>query len=266
MSLMPNSVRYALISVDMSLRSPGFTLVVKKPNHLQPVFRFFAFGSYPKTIDLCDGNSLNIWNGKDIANGEDLDRYQKLIEPIVSDIVEPLLKNDNFKPEEISVAVESYAFPARSQAGSNYKLHESCGILKHVLFTIFGIKNIFNVSPMTWRSRTVKTLEQNENLPQNHKLLSLRFFNTFFPETDLLSLCSKKLGKNNSVPTPVQDIADSFCLAASVLADSEPFFSMLSRKKNVQNRKRKRDAKDVTLFSESPTPLPKKQNQKKKKN
>ena len=98
---------------------------------------------------------MELLNEKLMADGEDLERYANVVQPFIRRGVRPLLEEEGFEANEIQVAVESYAFPKRTHAGSNYKLHEICGILKFHLHSTLGIKHIGNVSPATWRSRVM---------------------------------------------------------------------------------------------------------------
>jgi len=245
--------RFAVLAVDMSLRSPGFAVVSKRSAESRMNWKFFAFGKKPAKTTFTCGTSVELLSEKPMSEGNDLDRYANVVQPFIKHGVKPLLEDEGFGPEEIQVAVESYAFPKRAQAGSNYKLHEICGILKYHLHSHLGIKHIDNVSPATWRSRvmlpgidfhTPPSLEKpdvdrepisqkNKNVSRKRKQRptqaqrtqfrhdakksSFQCFSNHFPAVDLLSCCNRKLGKDGNVPTPVQDIADAFCIALSVV-------------------------------------------------
>lgn len=241
--------RFAVVAIDMSLRSPGFALVSRSGPQSKMVWNFFAFGKKARQEVFPCGTSVELLDEKAMASGEDLDRYQNVIQPFLRKAILPLMQDRGFQSHEIQVAVESYAFPKRAQAGSNYKLHEICGILKYQLFNEYSIVNIGNVSPATWRSRvmiagidtplspdeekettaaaatnpraTTKkksfTKVQRLQFRNDAKKSSFECFSRHFPLVDLLQVCNRKLGKDGNVPTPVQDIADAFCIALAVV-------------------------------------------------
>jgi len=263
--------RFAVVALDMSLRSPGVAVVYQKSESHGMVWKLFAFGTKAKRHTYSCGTVLELFasSSKTSDRETDLTRYHHVVAPIANRAVRPLIEQEGFAPEEIQVAVESYAFPKRGSAGSNYKLHEVCGILKFELFDKMGITNIGNVSPAAWRSRTRNSKPEYEtagssgtsNFPgdaestnidelnseavriftkkrkrgstasrktsvlsarTDAKLAAFQFLSSKLPHLDVLTFCNRKLGKNNNVPTPVQDLADAFCIAYAVVVGYYP--------------------------------------------
>lgn len=242
MSLPVKRSLHAVVALDFSLRSPGVSVQTFLPG--QPSkWIFTGFSATPVSVNPSDRLQIQILrtskskpsknvekNSTDSKTLEDLQRYKDIVDPICEQVFEPLMQSVDKK--NVHVFVESYAFPARSTSGSNYKLHEVCGIMKYQLFNKFGINSLQTISPHTWRSRTIlrkngkpapRITGKKRQKPgfvekpapkekPNLKFLAYGQFARDFPEADLLSICKRSLGKNNNVPNPVQDIAEAYLI------------------------------------------------------
>jgi hypothetical protein len=109
----------------------------------------------------------------------------------------------------VRVVIESYAFYGRGHTGNNYKLHEVTGCCKLRLWKE-GFTN-WSESPVSvWRRRCFGN-------PRAGKREAFDFVLRQLPGLDLLGVCRRKLGKNGTVPCPVQDMCEAYCIAWAAL-------------------------------------------------
>ncbi len=205
-----------LVALDFSLRSPG-VCVCRRSAQGELEYEVYGFYRGREISKEFTENRLAVQLLRlsepedDPAAGlvvSNLRRYQELVERVVSRCFQPLLAGPGaVDPSRVRVVIESYAFMGRSQSGANYKLHEVTGILKYQLFRL-DIRDIHELAAPAWRRAVFGTCSAG-------KAEALARFSADFPACPLLQLCSRSLGKNGTVPTPVQDICEAYCLCVA---------------------------------------------------
>lgn len=155
----------------------------------------------------------------------DLERYAQLLEPLFSRFLAPRLKASS----TVEVVLEGYAF-LEGHAAHTYKLHEITGILKWELRK-HGFPAPRIVSCAAWRKRVLGSARAD-------KRAALVQFNVEFPGVDLLLFANKQpLGK--TVPSPVQDLVEAWCIARAAALGLEPVKYRHSKRKTTVEVKRK---------------------------
>lgn len=183
----------AMVAVD----SPtGFTRTILVGWWLKPEKRLEV--SYPEKQESLSVHLLQALP----TTSDDLSRYAQLIGPLFSRFLAPQLKTAS----NVQVALEGYAF-LEGHAAHTYKLHEITGILKWELRK-HGFPAPKIVSCAAWRKRVLGTARAD-------KRAALEKFSEEFPSVDLLTFANKHpTGK--TVPSPVQDLAEAWCIARAV--------------------------------------------------
>ena len=198
----------AVVGLDFSLRSPG--VCVRTPGGRMHLIGFY--GSEDTTVELGD-TTVHLFQRKDGGGVEteeephrrveqDLARYAHLTERLLKLLCS--IFPDISARAQVHMVIESYAFYGRGHTGNNYKLHEVTGCFKLRLF----------MAGFTWWSERPVSVWRRIcfGTPKAQKKDAFDFFCTQMPGVDLMSICKRKLGKNDTVPCPVQDICEAFCI------------------------------------------------------
>jgi hypothetical protein len=221
------------LAFDFSLRSPGVCVCESTSSEEDRTYHLYGFyNNTPDHVMVKNGFEITLLKIDNLENEqqgctntsksakiqkkdtavEDLARYKYLIATLFKHCVQPYLSK--YCLTDVHVVIESYAF-ITNRSGSNYKLHEVTGILKYLLYDL-GIRHFSTLSSGHWRSLIFGT----SKVEKKH---ALSYFNTHPSvvggpkDFDLMAFCKRKLGKNSSVPTPVQDICEALCICDAYL-------------------------------------------------
>ena len=255
----------AVVGLDFSLRSPGICVLTPSGHtHLAGFYGFepktwsqhskvtiHLFRAPPKLQKEEDPtvNKKRRRSDKDSERNteeeeepshprrveSDLWRYD-YVTNLVVDLLTSIFPDTAARPL-VKVAIESYAFYGRGHTGNNYKLHEVTGCCKLRLFRA-GFTNWMELPASTWRRRCFGSYRAE-------KKDAYDFVMKQFPELDLLTPCHRKLGRNGtSVPCPVQDMCEAFCIArAASLSENIPPRHKKKKKTKEGGKKIKREEK-----------------------
>lgn len=194
-----------IMGLDLSLKSPGIAMHYLSTN----TWRLYAFAQNNK--HPCYGDNLlsptvNVRlfpRIPDSKKASDAARYQFICEHIGS------IRDLNRVKE---VKMEFYAFTGRnkrekgekSKSGNNFKLQELGGACKTMLYKK-GIDNITHVVSSSWKKKVVGHGFATKWQVFNHVKTHLVDLSTLFP--------FEVMDPTKEVPCPIQDLADSMCIA-----------------------------------------------------
>jgi Holliday junction resolvasome RuvABC endonuclease subunit len=189
----PLTSNVAYVGLDMSLKSPAVCVFCNG------IWQLYCF-SQKKTkvtryIDVKPNVSIVIFPTipKDASDAK---RYKHIIDFLI-----PVI------PPKSHVSIEAYAYPSRQQAGSNFKLHELGGVLKFKLSELE--LDYTSIVASSWKKQTVGKGNATKKDVLDHVL-------NYEPHVDLLKILNLQLKKNDDVPCPAQDLADSICIVKAM--------------------------------------------------
>lgn len=193
------------VAFDVSL-SPGVALIFQDATGTTTRTELIGWWSQKeKVVEIHDADrqgvlAVHLLTSRP-ATSTDIERYAALWEPLFSRFLAP------HRALPADVVLEGYAF-REGRAAYTFKLHEVTGILKWELR-----KNGFPpprvVSCAAWRKCVLGQARAD-------KRAALQYFQQAFPGFDLLRFANKKPG-GKTVPSPVQDMVEAYCLARAAL-------------------------------------------------
>lgn len=258
------------VGIDLSVSSPGLAILdtgkgkttigcfqqrKREPvgtHEITPTCSLEIMPPIPRSGSGKDGDQTD-W---------DLARYTHVVKHIVGLIEREAVFMHRMR--DVDVYVEGYAFAPREQSGSAYKLRELCGILKYEIKRRNPEWGVHTISIGTWR----KTFTAAGNTKKPETVLEVcrhlghggtqALFETLrlpIPECATITvpefttrqaydeLRRAWISGYPKVPTPMQDICDSFGIVTAVgkpsACISVPYNEAKKKKKKKMSRKRK---------------------------
>ncbi len=185
-----------IVGIDLSLKSPGITIF----NSVTHKWLLYGFSQTQKIRNpwISPNGDVRIYILPKIpgTSSSDIVRYDYISKSIVS--ILPKHKDKTI------IYLEDYAYVNSRIAGSSFKLHELGGILKYTLFNNH-YSNVMIISHCKWKKVVCKSGKIS-------KQQMVEFVQYNGPQIDLWDIFGLVYDLK-SVPTPIQDIADSVGIA-----------------------------------------------------
>ena len=230
-----------LIGIDLSLTSPGIACF----NTNTHKWHMYAFLQHKQKHRLFKHEAITLW--PQIPGPEVVDnlRFEHIITHIIAMI--QMLKSES----SVSVCLEDYAYDTNS--GNDFKIYELAGILKYHLYTKCGITSVPKIAIGRWKKLSCD---------YGHATKSdvVTFMCTHGPKLDFLTLLDQKVGADDKIPSPTQDLCDSAGIVLALLYLIEHPAEKLNpaKKKNKKSKKDKKTEKDIVAKPEKLKPCKKK--------
>lgn len=221
-----------IVGVDLSLVSPGICVIVNDTD-----IRLAAFPQRVRerglSLKVDDKTTVTMMDHVD-KNGTDMERYVAITDGMIEYITKV---SEETKQENVSVFVEGYSFPQRSQAGSSYKLRELGGILKYRILRDYPTWTMTTAPIGAWKK--AYTGKGNAKKGRIYKRLTELVGDIYTPMgfTKPLPTCTTDNEWDVlKVPSPVEDMSDALGIA---YAQFKPL--VVEKKKLKRKRKHAED-------------------------
>jgi hypothetical protein len=207
----------AVIGLDLSVTSPAIAVCLMEQSLNTYSWEFYCFAQRDSDF-LAQRREprLTVWQLSTGPQSSDGSRYHEVVQHIESIIVD--ISDRTGGVNNILVCIEGYAYGRASSNGNAYKLFELGGALRMKLHTM-GVKNVRIISPTAWKRRVLKTGTADKasacRWARDHHIIDL---GTAFRVRHRIGTASTE-GSRNSVPNPIQDVADAVCIAAYIIME-----------------------------------------------
>ena len=224
-----------MCGMDLSVNSPAVCVVVEEQGQRTWHVACFACRKNDHKAPLRSiGNAcLHVLPRVPDSSHPDMVRYKHIVDQITR------FMEDKGVDSSTDIVCENYAYKPNDQAAHSDKLHEVSGILRYTVHEKWPSKVVRRIGIGTWKKLVVGTGNASKLDVVNH-------VNTLLG-TDLMDAFGLKLTKDGSVPCPVQDFADSLCVAASALPDMHKPKKRKLPRQNGATKKKKKTIKTTTV-------------------
>ncbi len=209
---------HAVIGLDLSITSPGVAVCIIKDAMIEQCsWEFYCFAQ--RDSDLLAPKReprLTVWQMTTGTGSSDGARYHEVVQRIESIAVNVISRIGGVR--NLTVCIEGYAYGRTSSSGHAYKLFELGGAVRMKLHTM-GVNAVRIVSPSSWKRVVLNTGSADKasacKWARDRHIIDL---GSAFRVRHRICTASTE-GSRNSVPNPIQDVADAVCIASYIVME-----------------------------------------------